>query len=393
MSSLPIDIMADLLSRLPVTTLLQLRCVSKCWRSLIDSPNFIKMHLHRSKGNTACHSLVFNSNKLYSSELDSLNFLMELNHPLKNFGTTTVMGSCNGLLLLANKDKGVYLWNMSTRKHHKLPDTSAQSSPYPQYLRYMSYGFGYDSNLDDYKVVRIVQFYYEECDSFSSEVKVYSLKSNSWRTVQQLPYYLCFTCQWGAYACGALHWAVKQRRDPDMPILVVAFDIGTEEYRLLSQPEYLIEDFDMGLEVLGGCICITCSYDTNIDIWVMKDYGVNGSWTKFLVVIPPRAPIREYMKPLAYSKGGEEILLNCDGERFFWYDLALKTFKEATICGSPFSDYVPYSYYVVVYIGSLVPVADFGEIDHGNQHGQEKKQQKNRRERDDFLSEGFKLVL
>ena len=47
--SLPYDIVFEILTRLPVKSLLQLRCVSKTWNSIITNPDFIKTHFNRAK--------------------------------------------------------------------------------------------------------------------------------------------------------------------------------------------------------------------------------------------------------------------------------------------------------------------------------------------------------
>ncbi|KAI3944636.1 hypothetical protein MKW98_021094 [Papaver atlanticum] len=43
------DIVCDIPSRLPVKSLLRLKCVSKRWYSLIQDPYFVDLHLIRSK--------------------------------------------------------------------------------------------------------------------------------------------------------------------------------------------------------------------------------------------------------------------------------------------------------------------------------------------------------
>jgi hypothetical protein len=46
--TLPFDFMPEILCRLPVKLLLQLRCVCKSWNYLISGPNFAKKNLHLS---------------------------------------------------------------------------------------------------------------------------------------------------------------------------------------------------------------------------------------------------------------------------------------------------------------------------------------------------------
>ncbi|XP_071713368.1 putative F-box protein At4g29970 [Rutidosis leptorrhynchoides] len=52
--SFPIEIIQEIMSRLPVKSILQFRSVSKPWLSLISDPSFTKLHLNRS---TASHRI------------------------------------------------------------------------------------------------------------------------------------------------------------------------------------------------------------------------------------------------------------------------------------------------------------------------------------------------
>ncbi|XP_059645948.1 F-box protein CPR1-like [Cornus florida] len=400
MSDLPMEVTADILSRLPVKPLLRFRSVSKLWCSLIDSPVFIKSHLNRSIETNDNLSIILRDCYLYSIDFNSLDRAIELDHPLKsNSCGTEVLGSFHGLLCLSNSEEEIVLWNPSTRKHRKLPVAPIEFPPEFTFPQFFIYGLGYDSVSDDYKLVRIVQFYGIDHDSFDSEVKVYSLKSNSWRRIQDFPYYLLYKRVNAAVVNGALHWVVSRKPESDTANLIAAFDLGVEEYRLVPQPDYLDKDFHMNVGVLGGCLYVMCNYvGERVDIWVMKEYGVKESWTKlFSVEQPSVVNLFDFVKPLAFSMNGEEILLDQDGVRLLWFDLKRKTLKNVRIQG------VPSLFEPEMCLGSLVPLqGDDGE----KQQAQKKMKKKDRKGRDDFtyvlyfdslrddfLSKGFKLKL
>lgn len=391
MPRLPPEILTDILFRLPVKSLLRFRCVSKTWHALIDSPVFIKSHLKKSIDTDTNLSLIINNKgSIYSVDFDTLDGAAvldgaeELNHPLKHLKQCIfVLGSCNGLLFLSTHGGDFWLWNPSTRKQHCLPESPADECP--DYLNsdFILYRFGYDHVNDDYKVVKISQFA-SPLGFSTNEVKVYSLKTNSWKKIRGFPYYIFFNIPWGEFVSGALHWVGSQTMF-DTCDLIVAFDLGVEEYRLVPLPT----DEDLSLDYLGvleDCLCLCSSDDDCFDVWVMKDYGVKESWTKLFSITEPEVIIySDYVAPLCYSKSGGEVLLVQDDNQLIWYDLKEKRVRDVQIRG------MVDSFEAQIYVGSLVPINCDRGID--NKKPQERKKTKNRRNGDDFLSKGFKLVL
>jgi F-box interacting protein len=138
------------------------------------------------------------------------------------------------------------------------------------------------------------------------------------------------TCSFGMLASGALHWLVNPKAESDRTNLILAFDLGVEEYRLVPQPDFYDKNSSMNVGVLGGCLTIHCNrYRHRLDVWVMKEYGVKESWTKLFSVMQPET-IRsfDYVRPVAYSKSGGEVLLEQfrkdDKNKLVWYDLKNK---------------------------------------------------------------------
>ncbi|XP_019254784.1 PREDICTED: F-box protein CPR30-like [Nicotiana attenuata] len=207
MSTFPLDVLAEILCRLPVDCALRCRCVSRSWRALIDSAEFAKLHVNYSvKTNSNLRLMLrkvdyfgYGKRCFYSLDFDSLNSRVvtpkELTNPLMSSEINTkILGSCNGLLLISNTVDEIALWNPSTGKYKKIPVVGITENHV-----HVNFGFGYDVTNDDYKVVRIVQFEKgSEKGSFHSDVMVFSLRSSCWRRVEEeLPYYLRYEDQPG----------------------------------------------------------------------------------------------------------------------------------------------------------------------------------------------------
>ncbi|OIS98469.1 f-boxkelch-repeat protein [Nicotiana attenuata] len=184
---IPIELIIEILSRLPVKSLLRFKCVSKSWLFLISSPEFAYTHLGiaaNSKEYTQ-HSVILKSYppdfKLKNCSLSSLLYgsvteAFDLSYPMKKpCGYVRIVGCVNGLVCLVIEQKYFLLWNPSIRKFKKLPD--------PRGGYYIMYGFGYDELHDDYKVVVISNSSSYNVLDHAVVVRIYSLKSDSWRNI------------------------------------------------------------------------------------------------------------------------------------------------------------------------------------------------------------------
>ena len=310
---LPDEIVLDILARLPVKSLLRFRCVCKPWYSSIANPNFISTHLpnHNHQCGFVIHiprNIPEPSSSIPGSSRSSgqvctltcdrtYETIFDFRVPFTyQSGFPRFVGSCNGILCFSYNNAAwsevFYLWNPSIRKFKRLPDNQ---------FPIMTFGFGCDSQNNDFKVVGISHSFAKT--KSPPEVGVYSLSSDSWKRVElgislrpNVYYYNVNNCTALPFVCGHLHWMLKivenvggeARHSADM---LLSFDVNSEKLKQLPLPD-----------VEGSCIMkfITSfkgklalieyrsdaqPYSTPCSIWEMREYGVIDSWSKLHVLV------------------------------------------------------------------------------------------------------------
>ncbi|KAM3249609.1 hypothetical protein P3L10_011379 [Capsicum annuum] len=155
--TLPLELIIEILSRLPVKSLLKFTCVSKSWLDLISSPEFIKSQLELSannKYNTHQRLKLYYRNEYSFRSLRSLLYepdkeeASDSNYPIKKLKSSSYsMGSVNGLICLVDESDDLYLWNQSIRKYRKLPNSRTNTM---MLISHFVYSFGYDKFHDNY---------------------------------------------------------------------------------------------------------------------------------------------------------------------------------------------------------------------------------------------------
>jgi F-box interacting protein len=200
-----------------------------------------------------------------------------------------IVGSCNGILCLANSNEGfVMLWNPSIRKFKELPYFQK-----PQYLYFdgITYGFGHDRISDKYKVVAVL--HYVICDNggnfiHKSEVKVHVLGTNFWKNIREFPCG-CFPSEdKGYFVSGAINWLASKNTGTSS---IVSFNLEKESYQEILQPDHKnIDDSSCHLGVLRDCLCMIYGDD----VWVMREYGNKDSWTKLFTIPHIQNPRTSY---------------------------------------------------------------------------------------------------
>ncbi|PIA38344.1 hypothetical protein AQUCO_02800197v1 [Aquilegia coerulea] len=345
----PDEILIEILSRLPVKSLLQFRCVSKSWLRLISSTNFVKLHLIQSIKNNP-KIIIPTYEDTYSIDYETSCYEpKEYDFPLND---QKLIGSCNGIVCLSDKEFYMALWNPATKEYIEIPFTSVEDDLMDN-EREVVVGFGYDLVAQKYKVVKSVFFYlddehreFEQC-----EVKICTVGTKEWRRIDDPP--CCLTNRHMVpQVNGALHWL------GGLPIAkIIAFDVGKEDFRFVPWIGSVDDsNCDVTLGVLRDCLSTICYHggqsEKPLDIWLMKEYGVKESWTRLFSVQMPVTGIEFCSIEPLVLRDNDELLLKSWGE-LYSYDTRNDKVTVYCIC-----DIDPYSCYAAhTHVESLVAIA------------------------------------
>ncbi|GAU19602.1 hypothetical protein TSUD_304140, partial [Trifolium subterraneum] len=217
----------EILPRLPVKVLLQLRCICKSWKTLISNdPRFAKKHLRMSKilkqqqhllivNNFCYHDLIFWDSPLssvFNNVYNSTVTQTQLNLPISISKHIFEICSCDGILCFTLGGEGgrkyVVLCNPSLRKYSELPPLENHRKREYSNQREVPpclYSFGYDNFNDVYKVIAI------SCCKDKNKVDVYTLGTNYWRSIQDFPYSSCSMYDQGVFVGGTVNWVAYEK--------------------------------------------------------------------------------------------------------------------------------------------------------------------------------------
>jgi F-box interacting protein len=297
---LPYDVVFDILTRLPVRSLVRFSCVSKSWNSIITSPDFITTPMNRpmSLSNNKGYLLYVPANpdhySLYDQNLciDVCNSDRTLTH-ISRFHvpfSAHMVDFCNGMFCLCNLPNNVlYLWNPSIRKF-KMISTPHFTHHFGTDDYDLSMALAYHSQNNDFKILGILSFWGSEAPP--AEAVVYTLSTDSWKwVVISLGSIDYIDPSPGLFCNGALHFIAWSRTRK----FILSFDVNDERFREIMLPQNDEEDDSVvrtinglaafkALAVFKGSLALFgYSRSETCYIWVMREYGVVESWIKISV--------------------------------------------------------------------------------------------------------------
>ncbi|KAL6544290.1 hypothetical protein OROGR_010787 [Orobanche gracilis] len=349
MSDIPSEMFREILRRVPVEDLFMYRSVCKSWRRIIDDPTFAKLHIRRGVGGDwFLHRN--NTGKVFLLPLKEMvfkkSFYVEW---VRATNVKTLVGRgvprmpdfpvpcCNGLILISTCKNNLTwrIWNPFTGESLELGRCDEFADLKCGNFDYPYSGIGYDEDNDDYKVVRIVEF----------RTYIYSVNSREWRRIDDFPD--SPSGNWnGVFAYGALHWFARSRDRNDILECVVALDLITEKYRKIPLALEITEVYGpcLELDALNGFLFLSCSaWRGRFVAWMSNDYGRENIWMKMISFDD-----RNHIRPMAYLKSKERVLLRYGSDVFSWYDIRKRCSErlvmEVNTRVDDFDDYREYLY-------------------------------------------------
>ncbi|XP_042017708.1 F-box protein At1g11270-like [Salvia splendens] len=334
---LPLEIAIDILSRLPIGTIVWSKLVSKAWRDAIKSHEFVEAHLskreHKHEHDTFFVKTSFGGSEAYkllegygsstptTTTICRTDTLAEYK-PLLPY-SSSVMGL---MLLLGHRSDVFSICNPVTREYVRVPLPPPPNiidhlfhMHLPKFHRCISYGIGVSKKSKQYKLVYI--FGCHGCH-------VYTLGTGQWRVGPSPPITEGYFTGGGNWASldGKLYW-VKDMEN------ICSFDLESEVFTSFSAP--CCPNTVVGIPVEkvyflrrvcvleeGLCVCDTANsstYGLDMLIWIMRKEGV---W-RLLCRIHKKIRGNMHMTlPIKVLGKGKTILMasieGC-GKRY-WYD-------------------------------------------------------------------------
>ncbi|KAL4578972.1 hypothetical protein LXL04_015107 [Taraxacum kok-saghyz] len=312
---LPFHIHEEILKMLPIKSLIRFRSVSKTWKSLIDSLEFISAHSHHH--NRPQHLLVSYQEPI-PRETKYVFFVDDDSFPQQRFVPTfppsitlpRIVGSSYGLLCLdcslwelqSYRRTMSVLWNPSIRKSIAIVVPDMPDMSFTGHDTFL--GFGVCPVTIDPKIVHITQFRpwidkKSQTGNFWT-VKVYKLSSGKCKSLSRnLPSILIRVRRPQVVINRFIYWCATEyptlgstSRSRD---LIMSFDLIDENFKVVDLPNSIANppptDFSISKlrESLVMIVCNGEKYNKEqvyCTVWLMED-GVERSFTKLYTIKAP----------------------------------------------------------------------------------------------------------
>ncbi|XP_026378639.1 F-box protein At1g30790-like [Papaver somniferum] len=310
-------ILCEILSRLPVKSLVRFKCVCKDWQFLIQEDSyFINLHFNQSQKHPILlfipdtdehphgflqEGMIQHESPYEKVELVTIDLMLEGKGRTASLDTTRKMeipeenvsfcAPVNGLICchLIRKHHGICICNISTQeispwiKSNVLIDVQGKEI---RTRRIPCYELGFDPATKKHKVICALGIH----DPKRSLCEVLTVGDYEWRRIENTPIELGLEYhrrKHTVYLNGFIYYCTSTFLEAEEVgnDKIVAFDVGAEKFRVITVPEYILNQpryfhwngkSSNRLIVLKGCLELLIKMnDSTAKLWVFDD--VHGS--------------------------------------------------------------------------------------------------------------------
>ncbi|KAF2579150.1 hypothetical protein F2Q68_00003082 [Brassica cretica] len=183
--SLPWELESEILSRVPPTSVKQLRFTCKRWNALFKDYRFMKNHLCKAaaqmvlKKDKSVYSFSFDFHGIHNRYDQFITFTGKL-LSLKDSEDVEIYKTfhCEGLLLCTTKDSRLVVWNPCTGQTRWIQSRLPSNS----YTEYQTCFLGYgnkNKSCYSFKILRFTDYYHQT--ERVGKFEVYEFNSDSWK--------------------------------------------------------------------------------------------------------------------------------------------------------------------------------------------------------------------
>ncbi|ESQ28784.1 hypothetical protein EUTSA_v10019545mg [Eutrema salsugineum] len=290
-----IDLIIEILWRLPVKSIARCRCVSKLWASTLASPYFTELFMTRSCARPKllfsfrnhCELVFFSSPQIRdqdeNSSLVTANLYMKF--PIDDF--SDISRPIHGLVCVTHlniltNERVTVICNPSTGQSLLLPKVVTVNSL-----------LGFDPIDKQFKVLSTTKVIYREDNSYlKHQVLTVGTGNLSWRMIECSISHHYYPSKDGICTNGVLYY-VSQLGGPPKVCAIVCFDVRSENFSVINRAEDMILRMvstlvnymgKLGVLSNGGFEGLTRE-SRSLEFWVLVD-AEKHEWSKHKYVLP-----------------------------------------------------------------------------------------------------------
>ncbi|CAH9094776.1 unnamed protein product [Cuscuta epithymum] len=224
-------------------------------------------------------------------------------HPTGFIGTSTIVGSCNGLLCVQTRvfhtlPPTLYILNPAIREVMQVPRIRTTSD-----VVGYSFGFGFSPSVNDYKIVIIYMGALVGHNVMIGRVAVCSLTTKSWKDIEFGIVKGRSFCSQSLNVDGSIFWLARNVLIFEgwkfIALALVSFDLALEEFKVIPTPLSRGEGVAKLAVYEKRLALLHSSFAPNsvIDLWVIEE-GIGASWSKMFTF----GPYPYHLRPLTICR-------------------------------------------------------------------------------------------